>query len=128
MMCCYQAHLYHVKVVGITVQMPHNGAPDCRTIHLCPGQSGITRLCTVNIHRIHSGIKNEDYLTKCGFIYFLSFFPFVSVIVLKIKKCSRMVVLCVQYYTGLFVDVNITCISTRALIEISPGTFPFNML
>lgn len=39
--------------------------------------------------------------------------PFVSVIVLKIKKCSRMVVLCfsvhcVQYYGGLFVDVNIT--------------------
>lgn len=54
--------------------------------------------------------------------------PFVSVIVLKIKKCSRMVVLCVQYYGGLFVDVNITCISTRALIEISPGMFPFKIL
>lgn len=59
--------------------------------------------------------------------------PFVSVIVLQIKKCSRMVVLCfsvhcVQYYGGLFVDVNITCISTRALIEISPGMFPFKIL
>lgn len=54
--------------------------------------------------------------------------PFVSVIVLKIKKCSRMVVLCVQYYGGSFVDVNITCISTRALLEISPGMFPFKIL
>lgn len=39
--------------------------------------------------------------------------PFVSVIVLQIKKCSRMVALCVQYYVGLFVDVNIT----RFLLE-----------
>lgn len=108
MMCCYEAHLHHVKVVGITVQMPHNGAPDCRSIHLCLGQSGITHSCTINIHRSHSGIKNEDYLTKCYF-----FPPFVSVIVLQIKKCSRMVVLCVQYYVGLFVDVNIT----RFLLE-----------
>lgn len=71
MMCCYEAHLHHVKVVGITVQMPHNGAPDCRSIHLCLGQSGITHSCTINIHRSHSGIKNEDYLTKCGLIFFL---------------------------------------------------------
>lgn len=57
------------------------------------------------------------------------FFPhFMSVIVLQINKCSRMVVLCVQYYVGLFVDVNITCISTRALIEICPGMFPFKIL
>lgn len=85
MMCCDKARFYHVKVVGITVQMPHNGAPDCCTIHLCLGQKGITQSFTINIHRDHFGIKNEDYLSEYTFI----FFPFVPVIVLKIKMCGR---------------------------------------
>lgn len=85
MMCCYWAHLYHVKVAGITVQMPHNGASDCCSIHLCQGQSGITHSFTINIHRDHFGIKNEDYSSEYGFI----FFPFVCVIVLKIKEVKE---------------------------------------
>lgn len=61
MMCCYKAHLYRVKVVEIAAQMPHNGAPDCCTIHLCQGQQGIT--FTINIHRDHLAVRNGDYLS-----------------------------------------------------------------
>lgn len=68
-MCCYRARLHHVKVAGITAQMPHNGASDRCSIHLCQGQLGITRSFTTNIHRDHFGIKNEDYSSEYGFIF-----------------------------------------------------------
>lgn len=67
MMCCYKAHLYHVKVVGITLQMPHNGAHACSSIHLCQAQQGLTHSFTINIHL---RIKYEDYFSKRAFIFF----------------------------------------------------------
>lgn len=69
MMCSYKAHLYHMKVAGIIVQMPHNGAPDCCSIQLCLHQEGITHPSTINIQRDQFGIKEEDYLSEYGFTF-----------------------------------------------------------
>lgn len=74
-----RAHLYHEKVVGIMVQMLHNGAADCCSLHLRPGQLGSPSFTRNN--RAHLGIKEEDYLSSLHY-----FTAFVFGIVFKIKK------------------------------------------
>lgn len=80
MMCGSKAHLYHVKVVGITVQMPPNGAAGCRSIRLCPGQQEITQQ---TFPEIILALKMRIISLNMD-----SFVPFVCVIVLKIKRQS----------------------------------------